>query len=124
MDCYASGLIRPCFAKASQGILHSLLKASDAKWRRGDSNPRLENCKHLSNNDLDVNQKDKLTKNCQNQPQNCSKGSIQSSQNPVENQAFNLPDDLAAIIEVWPSLPEHIKIAIRALTQAYKTEKK
>ncbi len=32
--------------------------------------------------------------------------------------------DLRLVIESWPELPEHIKAAIKALVQAYKTETK
>ena len=34
-----------------------------------------------------------------------------------KNQAKDLPDDLLKIVEIWPSLPEHIKAAINALVQ-------
>ena len=32
--------------------------------------------------------------------------------------------DLRLIVESWPELPEHIKAAIKALIQTYKTENK
>jgi hypothetical protein len=41
-----------------------------------------------------------------------------------ENQAADLPPDLAEIVAVWPELPEHIKAAIKALIQTHKSEKK
>ena len=41
-----------------------------------------------------------------------------------QNQAQNLPDDLAEIVAVWPELPEHIMAAIKALVETCKTEKK
>jgi hypothetical protein len=28
--------------------------------------------------------------------------------------------DLAEIVSIWPTLPEHIKAAIKAMVQAYK----
>jgi len=34
-----------------------------------------------------------------------------------------LPSDLAQIVSVWPSLPEHIKSAVKALVQTHNTEK-
>jgi len=43
-------------------------------------------------------------------------------QGEVDTQ--NLSSDLAEIVTVWPELPEHIKAAIKALIQTYKTEKK
>jgi len=33
----------------------------------------------------------------------------------VEMDTWTLPPDVAAIVAVWPSLPEHIKAAITAL---------
>jgi len=41
-----------------------------------------------------------------------------------EIDTSELPSDLAGIVAVWPELPEHIKAAIKALTQTHKAEKK
>jgi len=37
-----------------------------------------------------------------------------------ENDASELPPDLAEIVTVWPKLPEHIKAAVMALVQTHK----
>jgi len=57
-------------------------------------NLRPENHNELSNNNLQENQKELLPKNCP-----------QDKINP----------DLQQIITAWPTLPEHIKEAIKAL---------
>ena len=45
-----------------------------------------------------------------------------SPQTPQDTS--ELPSDLAEIVAVWPELPEHIKAAIKALTQTHNTENK
>ena len=35
--------------------------------------------------------------------------------NQAEKQGSELPFDLAAVVKAWPTLPEHIRAAIRAL---------
>jgi len=42
----------------------------------------------------------------------------------AQNQRQTLPPDLAKIVQVWPELPEHIKVAIKTLIQAQSTETK
>jgi len=42
----------------------------------------------------------------------------------AEIDTSELPLDLAHIIAVWPELPEHIKAAIKALTQTHIKEEK
>lgn len=37
-----------------------------------------------------------------------------------ESQPLNLSADLTEIMAVWPELPEHIKVANKALVQAHK----
>jgi hypothetical protein len=32
--------------------------------------------------------------------------------------------DLTQVITMWPELPEHIKVAVKALIQAHKAEEK
>ena len=34
----------------------------------------------------------------------------------------HIPPELASIIDAWPSLPEHIKAAIKALVQTHSRE--
>ena len=41
-----------------------------------------------------------------------------------QNEAFEIPSDLAEIVSVWSSLPEHIKQAIKSLTQTHMKEPK
>jgi hypothetical protein len=36
---------------------------------------------------------------------------------------LELDSELAAVVKVWAELPEHIKVAIKALVQTHKTEK-
>ena len=44
-------------------------------------------------------------------------------ENPTTDVSENLPDDLAEIVTAWPHLPEYIKSAIKALTQAHAVDK-
>jgi hypothetical protein len=37
----------------------------------------------------------------------------------AKNELENVPDDLAEIVRIWASLPQHIKQAINALIQGY-----
>jgi hypothetical protein len=74
-------------------------------------NPLSKNNKPIDNKDLpQVNTGD-------------YKPAYKNNPETAENQAQNLPDDLAEIIAIWPELPEHIKEAIEALVQTYKTTK-
>ncbi|MHC4075946.1 MAG: hypothetical protein ACYSRZ_05980 [Planctomycetota bacterium] len=43
-------------------------------------------------------------------------------QNPKtgQNESVELPSDLAEIVAVWTSLPEHIRAAIKALVETHK----
>jgi hypothetical protein len=66
------------------------------------------------------NQNKDLTK-----AQNCTyKPAYKNNPETVENQAKNLPADLAEVIAVWPGLPVHIKAAIKALIETSKSETK
>jgi len=38
----------------------------------------------------------------------------------MANQAISQSPDLAAIVAAWPKLPEHIKVAIKALADVHK----
>ena len=46
-----------------------------------------------------------------------------SCNSDIKSIAENCPD-LEQIVTVWPSLPEHIKAAIKALVKTYQSEKK
>ncbi len=63
-------------------------------------------------------------KDLQNPPQGrCTKRRTQEpekGQKTINNQAHQLPADLAEIVAVWPDLPEHIKAAIKTLVEAHK----
>ena len=37
---------------------------------------------------------------------------------------LELPSDLAEIVQLWPELPEHIKVAVKALVQTTNTKDK
>ena len=82
---------------------------------------RVSSGRPLPNNDLN-------NKDLQNQEQSpCTKRrtlSPENSQKTTENQALNLSDDLAAIVNAWPELPVHIKAAIQAFIQAHKKAEK
>ena len=45
-----------------------------------------------------------------------------SKKKPVKNDTKKLPDDLAAIIRLWPGLSERIKSKIEALVQTHSKE--
>ena len=44
------------------------------------------------------------------------------SQKQPKIDTSELPSDLAEIVALWPSLPEHIKAAVKALVQTHITE--
>jgi hypothetical protein len=56
----------------------------------------------------------------------CIQTSVQTkTKNDPKQTKFNiseLPSDLAKIVAVWPSLPENIKAAIKALIQTHNSE--
>ena len=56
----------------------------------------------------------------------CVQTSVQTkTKNDPKQTKFNiseLPSDLAKIVAVWPSLPENIKAAIKALIQTHNSE--
>jgi hypothetical protein len=54
------------------------------------------------------------------------KSGTDSAQTPENGQksADSLPNDLAKIVAVWPSLPEHIKAAIKAMIETFKANSK
>jgi len=45
------------------------------------------------------------------------------SQKQAKIHTSELPSDLAEIVAVWPSLPEYIKAAIKALLKAHNESK-
>ena len=42
-----------------------------------------------------------------------------NSQKQSKIDTSELPPDLAEIVTIWPELPEHIKVAIKALVQTF-----
>ena len=69
--------------------------------------------KGLDNKDLQNQPQGRCTKTCTQDPQESQK----RAKNLTQIDARNLPTDLAEIVAVWPTLPEHIKAAIKALVQ-------
>jgi len=62
-------------------------------------------------------------KDLQSQANGAYKPAYKERPKTTKNRSQNLPDDLAEIVALWPELPVHIKAAIKALIQTYKTEK-
>jgi len=60
-------------------------------------------------------QKQALTTN----PKHRLQTSLQKNPENSRKSADNLPDDLAEIVALWPSLPEYIKAAIKTLVETH-----
>jgi deoxyadenosine/deoxycytidine kinase len=58
------------------------------------------------------------SKDLQQQQTDAYKSAYKNNPKMTKSQPENLPDDLAAIVSVWPELPEHIKQAIKALVNS------
>jgi hypothetical protein len=54
----------------------------------------------------------------------CLQTSLQTKAENSPKSTTNPPDDLAEIVTAWPELPEHIKAAIKALTETSQSEQK
>ncbi|MHC4070102.1 MAG: hypothetical protein ACYS18_07160 [Planctomycetota bacterium] len=72
---------------------------------------RSENANHKQNKDLEQSESGTY------------KPAYKENPKTGENPAQELPSDLAEIVAVWPDLPEHIKVAIKALVDTHKETK-
>jgi len=89
---------------------------------------RTRTCDLRIRNPLSENDNNKENKDLQRTETSAYKPAYKENSKTAEKQGkidtSELPDHLAEIVAVWPELPEHIKAAIKALTQTHKTEKK
>ncbi len=75
----------------------------------------------LQNQSLENVTPDK-TKTCETPKEQLTPQLTPKSQKQAKIDTSELPSDLAEIVAVWPELPEHIKAAIKTLTESCKTK--
>jgi len=95
----------------------------EANRSRRDSNHRYPKGKTVFKtvaNNSQVTQKQALTDSETKRLQT----SLQRNPENASKSAVSPPDDLGEIVAFWPELPEHIKAAIKALTETSQSEQK
>ena len=78
----------------------------------------------LIKSQLHKNTKSSKSKDLQQAESVAYKPAYKDNPKTAENQAQKLSTELLSIVKVWPSLPEHIKQAIKTLTQTHIKEQK
>ena len=84
---------------------------------RRDSNPRCLSTQRFSRPSPE-NSKGKSDKDLREGQSGAYKPAYKQNPEMPENDASELPPDLAEIVTVWPKLPEHIKAAIMTLVRS------
>ena len=82
------------------------------------------NRRHTDFQSVDEKSQTQSKQDVSNTPINSLQTSLQKKSENGQNQGDKLPDDLAEIVCLWPELPEHIKVAIKALVQTFIREDK
>ena len=90
---------------------------STGRWGIRTHDPLIKSQLHKNDNDC-------KNKDLQQAESGAYKPAYKQNPKTGQNEPVELPSDLAEIVAVWPSLPEHIKAAIKALIQTQETEKK
>ena len=83
---------------------------------------RTRACDLRIRNPLSKNDNHKESKDLQQTETSAYKPAYKENPKTGQNEPVELPPDLAEIVAVWPSLPEHIKAAIKALLQTHNKQ--